>query len=238
MAIRKEELLFFKLIFGMLQPGGFLVTADDIVQPFHLPSNTHKFALSTDDNQSVNVKRAVTDENSILMEETLPHNLETQDGDGYMVTDDNPVPPNRPIVLVPKTMHELAEHHAHLEKSRKNESSFPGPAEAGPSSISINTRKRTSRSSNSQQPTGDKSSTPISRPKRTRSSRKRIRRPEETDSDDEAKPSPSKRVRGRNSAAVDTAPSPRILRPRAPKSAARAQEEHEMEEAYRQAMEE
>ncbi|KAI5994866.1 hypothetical protein EDC04DRAFT_2872560 [Pisolithus marmoratus] len=32
-----------KAIISVTQPGGFLTTADDVVQPFHLPSNIHQF---------------------------------------------------------------------------------------------------------------------------------------------------------------------------------------------------
>lgn len=211
----------------MSQPGGFLVTADDVVQPFHLPTNIHKISLSTGDNQSDHAKQTMAADGSILAEESLTH------GDGDLVTNDDPVLSNRPIDLVPKTMRELAEHHARLEEMKRKEGSFPDPAAAGPSSISVDTRKKTTRRNNSQHPSD---AAPLSRPKQAQSSRKRTRRA--NDSGDEAKTSPSKRARGRNSGAVDTAPPTRVLRPRAPKSTAKVLEEHEMEEAYRQAVEE
>ncbi|KAL4073305.1 hypothetical protein V8B97DRAFT_2034594, partial [Scleroderma yunnanense] len=220
------------------EPGGFLTTADDVVEPFHLPSNMHKFALPGDNDQSGKVIQAAADPSSLILAEMPSHDWESQGGNGVMLIDDDPATLNRPIDVVPKTMRELAEYHAQLEETKRNEGSLPSSVEPGASSASVNTRKKTERSGVQQPSSYDSKSTPYSATKRAQSSRKRIRRPNESASGDEARTSPSKRARRRNSNVADTAPSPRVLRPRAPKSAAKAQEEHEIEEAYKRAVEE
>ncbi|TFK87491.1 Rad4-domain-containing protein [Polyporus arcularius HHB13444] len=178
---------------------------------------------------------------------------DTEDEDDMM--EDVPVAPR--LKGAPKTMQELAEEAARRD-GRKHEAADTEdeltiaaaslPAEEKPAVASANGRSTRSDSAN----IGDKAgtSTPRTRAKAgaksgaaagrstPRQTRKRTRaQAEASDSDVEgasSQPSPVKR-RARSSAPV-ASPSTRVLRTRKPKDASKAQEEAELEEAYRRAV--
>ncbi|KAI6108538.1 hypothetical protein EV401DRAFT_2116820, partial [Pisolithus croceorrhizus] len=220
------------------EPGGFLTTADDVVQPFHLPSNVHHFPLSTGAERSdiTTARSGVSDRRTPIISETpssprweAPSGTESTD----IVPDNDTMRPTGPTSVVPKTMRELEEHHAQLHKNCRNESSEP--VSQIPASNLANA-KDSGRGSGLQLPaSGVEAPTPIPSAKRTRSSRKRTRARSQSVSGAEASVALPKRARRPDPAAVDPSPT-RVLRPRLPKSAAKVQEEHEMEEAYRRAI--
>lgn len=220
------------------EPGGFLTTADDVVQPFHLPSNI-QFTLSTATEQSAiaTARSEMSDRRTPIVSETVSLSPESEAPNGVedmdMDPDNDPVRPAGPTGVVPKTMRELAEHHAQPDKSSRNES--PEPTSQNEWSNLVSTEKSGEQSGRQLPASGSKAPISIPSAKRTRSSRKRTQAKSQSASGDEANVTPPKRMRGPDPGTVSPGPT-RVLRPRVPKSAAKVLEERKMEEPYRRAV--
>ncbi|KAH7885453.1 hypothetical protein F5I97DRAFT_2033703 [Phlebopus sp. FC_14] len=211
---------------GEEEPGGFLTTADDVVEPFHLPRDPHTYpsssALTLDPSSHTSVSDREGAATSGTPSRDLPHSrsesTEVDAGGDFT-----------PAVIngAPKTMQELAEDH--WRDVAAPHESFPPSSSPQPSEITVNMKakrvQQDSATNRSQVPT----------PGSKRSSRKRTRRSSESSSDHHAEAAPPKRGRGPVTNTPSGTPA-RVLRPRAQKSAARIQEEQEMEEAYRRAI--
>ncbi|KAI6044876.1 hypothetical protein EDC04DRAFT_3137624 [Pisolithus marmoratus] len=221
------------------EPGGFLTTADDVVQPFHLPRNIHQFVLSTGTERSdiTTVKTGLSDPRTLIISETVPWSpgWEAPDGiEGMGIVPDNDIAqPTGSTGVVPKTMRELAEHHVQLGKGSRNESLEP----ASQSQVShlVNAEKSGIQSGRQFSASASEAPTPTPSTKQTRSSRKKTRARSQSASGDEANVTPPKRARRLDPDVVNNNPT-RVLRPRVPKSAAKVQEENEIEKAYRRAV--
>ncbi|KAF9222930.1 Rad4-domain-containing protein [Gyrodon lividus] len=210
------------------QPGGYLTTADDVVEPFHLPRDTHHYEALT--LASVGNDHE-TEHKWAISPETL-----SQDPPPSPAADIEIEPMKSSFALqpskgVPKTMRELAEYHARQEQTVRQDGPLLEPA--GSESRATFPEDKTSRGGHSSK--GPDLSTRGKALQTTRSSKKRARRRDESSSDHDVEASPSKRRHASVIPASSAAPA-RVLRPRPQKSAARIQEEREMEEAYRRAV--
>lgn len=217
------------------EPGGFLTTADDVVQPFHLPSNIHQVPLSTGPERSdvPAARGGVPDRRTPVDSETPPLSPRWEAPSGTegmdIVPDNDTMRPTAYTGMVPKTMRELAELH-----NNDQEESSDAVFQSQVSSL-VNAKSSGKQSGRQLPVSGSEAPTPIASAKRTRSSRKRTRARSQSDSGDEASVVLRKHARRPDPATADPVPT-RVLRPRVPKSAAKVQEEYKMEKAYRRAV--
>ncbi|KIJ64619.1 hypothetical protein HYDPIDRAFT_90094 [Hydnomerulius pinastri MD-312] len=217
---------------GDEEPGGFLTTADDVVEPFRLPKDTHPhsaltFLPSVGDDHSHHDK-GVNDRKPTIVSNPRPRDLSlSRSGDIEM---DLVVP--QYSNGAPKTMRELAEYHAQQEMAQQESlvPTRPGTPATVPEVENVRSSRRGRETVD-----GATSSTPLPTTKGVRPSRKRPRKSTLSSSCQDAEGAPPKRGRVLVTEASNHAPA-RVLRPRASKSAAKIQEEREMEEAYRRAV--
>lgn len=233
------------------QEGGFLTGADDVVQPYTLPRNFHEL-LSTSTALSLDpaARESSADhakDGQASRRDTLPAALDdvmSEDSDDRM--EELTIPAQQMggaeerQQLKPKTMLELAE--AAAEKQDLSGGQLPAS-----SSLSSDRTIGQSNGAGARVPPTDGEDT-VRRASRSRTSRKadasrsRKRRKASADSSEpevegengpSTQASPAKRARK----AAPPLPAPtRVLRTRTAKSAAKIQEEREMEEAYRKAV--
>ncbi|KAI6023368.1 hypothetical protein EDC04DRAFT_2900565 [Pisolithus marmoratus] len=220
------------------EPGGFLTTADDVVQPFHLPSNIHQFVLSTGTERSdiTTVKSGPSDPRTPIISETVPWSPGWEPPDGIegmgIVPDNDIAQPTGSTGVVPKTMRELAEHHAQLGKGSRSEPSES--ASQSQVSFLVSVEKSEIQSGRQFSASASEAPTPTPSTKRTQSSCKKTRARSQSASGDEANVTLPKRTRRLD---LDTVNNPTcVVRPRVPKSTAKVQEENEIEEACRRAV--
>lgn len=237
------------------QPGGFLSTADDVVQPYTLPRNLHDvipdpLPLATappSQNENSTVPAA---EPSVgpTAHPSSGFTLETFD------IEEDEAPPSAMVqtngaakAVVPKSMRELAESAEHAMPAEPDEvlvlpSLVPHTPEPGPRARTLRTAQTSARTSRSGTNTPARRATARAAPRR---GRKRTRDDNGTDEDtddeaeveDSAPPAatPAKRARTVK-AAEPVVKSDRVLRSRRGKSAAQVEEEREQEAAYRRAI--
>ncbi|KAF8835388.1 Rad4-domain-containing protein [Paxillus ammoniavirescens] len=217
------------------QLGGYLTTADDVVEPFHLPRDIHRYSVPTipsvaDDHSGV--EKGETVHKGTISSELLSRDLPpspTGDIDMEPVEGSSALQPSKGA---PKTMTELAEYHAQQEQTVRQDGPLFEPA--GSESRATFPEDKKSRGGRSSQ--GPNLSTRAQTSQTTRSSKKRTRRRSGSSSDHDVEASPPKRRQGASVTLASNAPPTRVLRQRPQKSAARIQEEQEMEEAYRRAV--
>ncbi|KAI5996749.1 hypothetical protein EDC04DRAFT_2872333 [Pisolithus marmoratus] len=186
------------------QPGGFLTTADDVVQLFRLPSNIHQFVLST------GTERGLSDPRTPIISGTVPWSPGWEAPDGI---EGMGIPTGSTGVL--------AEHHVQLGKGSGSDQALH----------LVSVEKSGIQSSRQFSASASEAPTPTPSTKRARSSPKKTRARSQSASGDEANVTPPKRARRLD---PDTVNNPtRVLRPRVPKSTAKVQEENEIEEACR-----
>ncbi|EIW81219.1 Rad4-domain-containing protein [Coniophora puteana RWD-64-598 SS2] len=208
---------------GMKQPGGFLITADDVVEQHHLPKSRHRAdPVQVDHVQETNGRAILMSESEVVSSEEPVPGVQLEDTVDVMGVDDLP---NESRSGVPITMQALAEAaHAHKDISH-----------AGPEELSSRAAVATVASGvstpGSSAPT-KKVSTRTARGKRKRASEGSDA---ESDKPKEDEPTPRKR-RGEAAPAAATPPSGRVLRPRASKTASQLKEGKGIELAYRRAV--
>ncbi|KAK7690126.1 hypothetical protein QCA50_006775 [Cerrena zonata] len=238
---------------NVIAPGGFLTSADDVVQAYTLPRSVYAAPRSPTSLHTPNQAEEAV--NRLDDSQDQPDPLEIipdSEGEDDLQEIDIPTEVPEPVITngVPKTMRELAEaaEREQADKSSDDEVeiiAMPSIAQRaidkanGKNTPSSRGRSRKGTST----PTASTSS-PKKTPKGRTSARTRKRPREEVDS--EGQPSdeeqrvhtPSKRPRSR---AAPTTPvgvekSDRVLRSRRGKSETKLAEEKEMEKAYRRAI--
>ncbi|KAH7909238.1 hypothetical protein BJ138DRAFT_1067407 [Hygrophoropsis aurantiaca] len=223
------------------QSGGFLTTADDVVEAFHLPKDLHPAQILTSPESNVDRKKllgrkSVADAN-LYGENPTSSNVLDEDIEMEQTIVEVQLPP---INGLPKTMRELAEADARRQESEGATNSPGDHSEPIASGSNVKSISKT----NGAHPGAARSrtTTPLTRaPSKRKATKKRPR----GDSDSESAASDPKThtappvKRGRGSVALSSSSTPaRVLRPRRQKSAAKLQEEAEMEKAYRRAIKE
>ena len=244
------------------EAGGFLTTADDIVQPYSLPRNLHEVlpeSNAPDKPADHPVPEATIDDtprnaNTIAMAAPAL-SLETFD-----ISDDAedepleevpmPMPmPNGTSGAVPMSLQEFAEA---AEKAREDlqedvADEVPGTVPEPETTMVVSRTRGRSTRSNTSTPAGPKTGLAngkgnAKRPA-PRRGRKRMRGESPTESESEslsepepAKAAPAKRARTAKAPAPPAVKSDRVLRSRKSKSEAKLVEEREQEEAYRRAV--
>ncbi|KIK96449.1 hypothetical protein PAXRUDRAFT_138437 [Paxillus rubicundulus Ve08.2h10] len=218
------------------QMGGYLTTADDVVEPFHLPRGIHHYSSSTirsvADGRTGDEKGETVHKGAISAESpsrNLPPSP-TEDRDMDPVEGSFALQPSRGA---PKSMAELAEYHAQKAQTTVRQDGPPFEPAGSESRATFPEDKKTRGGRNSH---GSNLSTRTQTSQATRSSKKRARRRSASSSDHDVEASPPKRRQGASVTLASNAPPTRVLRQRPQKSAARIQEEREMEEAYRRAV--
>ncbi|KAI0074037.1 Rad4-domain-containing protein [Panus rudis PR-1116 ss-1] len=226
--------------------GGFLTSADDVVQPYALPRNLHEVSASPVV-QPASIDQ--NDEDDRHAGPDTPHNdvLEvigdSEDEDLQEIS----IPSRASSGAAPKTMRELAEAmnmESTVEAPVKEEEAVPESAMPTPKLNGSGGRKngrttalKNQASSRSTPETSRGKSTPASR--RTR---KRARDTTPSDLEASGDDNPVRVPSTKRSRARPTPPpvprSDRVLRSRAPKSTSKIQEELDLEDAYRRAIEE
>ncbi|KAH7925571.1 Rad4-domain-containing protein [Leucogyrophana mollusca] len=228
---------------GDEEPGGFLTTADDVVEAFHLPKDLHPAPSSSftppiapndlsggtgkvrRDHTSVTAVGISTDE---PLSTTLP-NEDIEMGD---IVAEVQTPRMNGL---PRSMREFAEAAARQE----SEAAVAHPSGekgdlAAPGSSTKSAVKASARRAGAAKGHAD---TPLTRALSNRkTARKRPRgNSGNVSSDPDNHTTPAKRGRRPSAPASSSTPA-RVLRPRPQKSAAKVQEEADMERAYRQAI--
>ncbi|KAG9308862.1 hypothetical protein JVU11DRAFT_11321 [Chiua virens] len=209
------------------QPGGYLTTADDVVEPFHLPRDVHRYdatAVATTSTAHLNGDATqfrpcgypeLTKDTDIVTELVSQGRLhvptEDDDVDGNMEVDEADLQP-LPHQGVPKTMRELAESYA---QGQGEEAMSPLVKEKDPTrtELEVAPQEGTSRMGNKtsgrtakRQP-GTQTEL-ATRTRTTRTSKKRARRRSESDSDsdvDGEDSTPAKRLQHEVSSTPGTA---------------------------------
>ena len=228
--------------------GGFLTGADDVVQPYSLPRNLHEVESSPMITQSTPRNNGSTvDLHSVGTSNARPGAEEViEDSEEEIV--EIPKPSHDAVIPLgaPKTMQELAQHIADqsgevivVSGDEEMEVELPGQL-----SVEI-----TSETNGKNRATRDKRGTTTKTTKQlkpaTNTSRRVTRkrgRPSNTEGDSsdlevlDGPSSPRKRRKTKTPTAI--VKSDRVLRTRIPKSASKAREEREIEEALERATEE
>ncbi|KAF8120653.1 hypothetical protein EV363DRAFT_1458950 [Boletus edulis] len=237
------------------QLGGYLTTADDVVESFHLPRDVHRSDATTVAVASTSRLGGGDDrarprlgEDSNLMAASVSREQSfvlTGDNDAdaemEMEAEEVDLEP-QPRTGVPKTMRELAESHA-----RRQEEATSPSAHEEEGDLAMAESQGRGKDVLEEGPSRRRGEEPGHRTTKrrpgtrtTRTSRKRTRRRSESedasdvDGEDEHG-SPPKRRQVEASPVLDPT-SGRVLRPRTQKSAAQLREERAMEEAYRRAV--
>ncbi|KAF9240193.1 hypothetical protein BU15DRAFT_74111 [Melanogaster broomeanus] len=191
------------------EQGGYLTTADDVVEPFHLPRDTGPKWTGSSEMLSRNSPLLTTGDIEMEpVESSFAH---------------------QPSKGAPKTMRELAEYHAQQMALEDGPLFSPSGSE---SRATVPEGKKT-RSGRSE---GPDPSARGKTPHRAGSAKKRARGRSRSFSDRDSEASPPKRRQASATTVASNAVSSRVLRPRPQKGAARIQEEREMEDAYRRAV--
>lgn len=220
----------------MPQAGGYLTAADDVVEAFHLPKYQHVVAAySTDDSPSrTGFSRIATPVHHAADERAtsaVPEFMEDDDDDLNMEVIDISEPPFQAENGVPLSMEELAT--AANQRTLIGEPSLIDGLISSTLSNGISSTIALDQGNTSR----DRAALPKQAPVKVRTSgRKRGREEIEKPPLDQHQPLPTKK-RGKAIGSPTPLTTPtRTLRPRPSKSAARIQEEKEMEHAYRRAV--
>ncbi|EGN98589.1 hypothetical protein SERLA73DRAFT_92039 [Serpula lacrymans var. lacrymans S7.3] len=222
------------------EPGGFLTTADDVVKPFQLPKYHHTAPTSSFEppladrgDQMLQDSTTATIDSVMAVDDQGPSSVDHSALDIDVIISD--IQPQRRNGA-PITMRELAEGDARKQEVTNNSPvkfvSDTATADTAESSRSNSALKSSLATASKKK--GDTNTASASRSTLRKTAKKRARADSLSD-DDSKQTSPQKR--GRKSATSTPIPTPsRVLRPRGPKSAAKVQQEMEMEMAYREAI--
>jgi len=209
------------------QPGGFLITADDVVEQHHLPKSRHQVDPGQVDHvQETNGRAILMSESEVVSSEEPVPGVQLEDTVDVMGDDDLP---NETRSGVPITMQALAEAaHAHKDVSH-----------AGPEELSSTSKEPAAVATVASGVSTPGSSAPTKKvsARTARGKRKRTGEGSDAESDEpkEDEPTPRKR-RGKATPAAATPPSGRVLRPRTSKTASQLKEEKGIKLAYRRAV--
>jgi xeroderma pigmentosum group C-complementing protein len=247
------------------EAGGFLNTADNVVQPYTLPRNLHETLPDTlvhDKFETQTVKNNWPDTQKNTERNLALVPVSTANAFDMMEEDEEPleevvIPDNNgTVAVVPKTMQELAEAAGHTRESIQDDQieelpsvqQLARPATPQPVNARASTRGRSTRNGTNT-PAGPKvvsnGTTSVKKTPAPRRGQKRARDESATDSDDErlraTAPAPvistaAKRSRTAKAAAMPAVKSDRVLRSRKGKTETQLKEEREQEEAYRRAV--
>lgn len=229
------------------QGGGFLVAADDVVEAYHLPRSQYLPLISPGLSTAIAKvpEAAAMSRQDSVDSPRIP--FDAFQSESEMARDDQiegmeAVAPIENSNL-PRTMRELAEDAARKEAATSGAESpeeHEGDGLLDPDLMSqAGSRSRNAaKASSARINVAGRSATNSPSPRKRRTSRpsakKRGRASPDYSSEPEIESSPAKRSRG---TASGTTPSQtRVLRPRAPKSATKVQEEKDLEMAFRRAI--
>lgn len=211
------------------QGGGFLLVADDVVEPHHLPRYQHVIPPPPSTSHAEPVKCG---DEQVAFEDVMDFPLETMDDDQDQDIEDVPSS-HQPLQTngVPKTMQQMAED-AIRHQLRNSSRGPPVDGEYQLAAKTVIPQTRTTRSSRTAIRSNSISGKVVPRP---RPDRKRLR-DEGSGPVSDSEGSRSLPVKRARNPTTTPAPTGRLLRPRPPKNAAKIQEEIEQEVAFRRAV--